>query len=131
MHNITATPPDDGPRKVIVATDSQLRSQPYFQRLAIATAALPFSRRRLIDEIADAIYEFEGDIVWPNGMKFEIPDIDDVFGNEGSFRWVSDFIHFAQVTPRQHPQDRILPRLRVIDLYFRIKYPERARLIEK
>jgi hypothetical protein len=129
MTGFLLAPSEEGPRKVTVASDHQLRSLSHFQRLAIATAALPFSRRGLIDEVSDVIYAFEGELVWQNGDSFKIPEIDDAFGDEGSFRWVSDFVRFAIKPPRQHPQARIIERLRLIDLYFRIKYPERARLI--
>jgi hypothetical protein len=64
-----------------------------------------------------------------DGRPFELPDIDDAFGGDGSFRWLSDFIRFAEDPPHQLPQRRIIARLRLIDLYFRIKHPERARLI--
>lgn len=74
------------------------------------------------------LYGFEGKLVWPEGTPFELPEIDDAFGGDGSFRWLSDLIRFAEASPRQHPQRRVLERLRLIDLYFRIKHPERARL---
>ena len=115
--------------KVVVASDRQLRRKSHFQRLAIATGALQFSRRKLIDEISDELYAFTGKIVWPDGTLFEVPDIDDAFGGDGSFRWLSDFIRFAEQPPQQHPQRRVIARLRLIDLYFRIKHPERAWLI--
>lgn len=121
--------PNDPARTVVVASDTALRSLSHFQRLSIATAALEVSRRELPNLIADTIYNFEGKIVWPNGTTYDLPDVDDAFGGEGSFRWVSDFIRFAEVPPRQHPQRRVIERLRLIDLYFRIAYPERARLI--
>lgn len=114
---------------VIVTTGRELRRMSHFQRLAIATAALEFSRRKLIDEISNVLYGFEGEIIWPEGDPFDLPDIDDAFGGDGSFRWLSDFIRFADMTPRQSPQRRVLARLRLIDLYFRIKHPQRARLI--
>jgi hypothetical protein len=116
-------------RRVYVASDRQLRRKSHFQRLAIATAALGVSRRELINVLSDAIYGFDGQLYWPEGDPYEIPDVDDVFGDDGSFRWVSDFIRFAEKSPRQVPQGRIVERLRFIDLYFRIKHPERARLI--
>jgi hypothetical protein len=112
-----------------VASLSELMRPSHYQRLAIATAAQEFSRRKLIDEISDVLYGFEGEIVWPDGRPFELPDIDDAFGGDGSFRWLSDFIRFAERPPQQLPQRRVIARLRVIDLYFRIKHPERARLI--
>ena len=114
---------------ITVATARELLRVSHFQRLAIATAALEVSRRKLIDEIADVLYGFEGKLVFPEGTPFELPDIDEAFGGDGSFRWLSDFIRFAETTPRQQPQRRVLARLRLIDLYFRIKHPERARLI--
>lgn len=59
------------------------------------------------------------------GPKFEPTDteVDDTFADP-DFHWISDFPSFTDVPPR-----RVLARLRLIDLYFRIKYPERARLI--
>lgn len=123
------SPKQDALRTVSVATDAELRRPSHFQRLAIATAALEVSRRKLPDMIADAIYGFEGQIIWPDGTTYDLPYIDEAFGDEGTFRWLSDFIKFAVVPPRQVPQRRVLERLRLIDLYFRIAYPERARLI--
>ena len=126
---LPGTAPNDTVRTVVVASDTALRSLSHFQRLAIATAALPVSRRELPNLIADTVYSFKGKIVWPNGTPYDLPEIDEAFGGEGSFRWVSDFIRFAEEAPRQHPQRRIIERLRLIDLYFRIAYSERARLI--
>jgi len=116
-------------RRIVAASDTALRRLSHFQRLAIATAALPVSRRQLPNLIADTLYNFNGKIVWPNGTPYVLPDIDAAFGDDGSFRWVSDFIRFAEEPPRQHPQRRVIERLRLIDLYFRIAHPERARLI--
>lgn len=116
-------------RIVAVASTHELRRRSHTMRLAIATKALPVSRRELINVVADCIYGFKGKIVWPSGDPFPIPYVDDAFGNDGSFRWVSDFLRFSEEAPRQMPQQRIIARLRLIDLYFRIKYPERARLI--
>lgn len=116
-------------RRVYVASDRQLKRKSHFQRLAIATAAMDVSRRELINVLSETIYNFEGHLLWPEGDVYEVPDVDDAFGDDGSFRWVSDFIRFAETPPRQVPQGRIVERLRLIDLYFRIKHPERARLI--
>lgn len=62
---------------------------------------------------------------------FEVSDtaIDEAFNDDGSFRWLSDFLRFAEMEPRQRPQARVLDRLRLIDLALRIAKPERARLI--
>lgn len=116
---------------VTVATNGQLQRKSHYRRLGIAYAALDVPRRSFPNVLADTIYEFEGAITWINGMPFVLADnaVDDAFGGDGSFRWLSDFKRFVEIEPRQQPQDRIIPRLRLIDLYFRIKHPARARWI--
>lgn len=117
-------------RSVVMATDFQLGCIPHVSRLAIAAVAEGFSRREWPNAIADAVYSFEGTIYFADGRKFEPSDteIDDTFADP-EFRWISDFLSFADIPPRQRPQRRVIARLRLIDLYFRIKHPERARLI--
>lgn len=115
-----------------MADDNRLRRKPHVSRLAIAAVAEGFSRREWPDAIADAIYGFEGTIYYADGRKFEPTDteVDDTF-NDPDFRWISDFLAFADMPPRQRPQLRIVARLRLIHLYFQIKHLERARLIAK
>ena len=117
-------------KTVVMARDAQLSRKSHVRRLAIAAVAMDISRREWANVIADAIYEFEGTIYYADGRKFEPTDteVDDTF-DDPEFRWISDFLKFAEVEPRQRPQRRTLARLRLIDLYFRIKHPERARLI--
>lgn len=90
-------------------------------------------RRKIPDWIADTIYGCKGKIVWSDGTPFIIGDteIDDAFSNDGSFRWLSDFIGFADHPPVQAPQRRLLARLRLIYLAFQIAYPDRAALIAR
>lgn len=113
-----------------MAADYQLLRKSHVSRLAIAAVAEGLSRREWPNAIADAIYGFEGTIYFADGRKFEPADteVDDTFADP-DFRWISDFLAFAVEPPRQRPQLRTLARLRLIDLYFRIRHPERARLI--
>lgn len=119
--------------KIYVVTNAELGRRTYFRRLAIATAALKteleISRREIPNWIADAIYGYDGMILWPSGVVFQVgdTDIDDAFNNDGSFRWLSTFICFADVPPLQAPQRRVFDRLRLIDLAFRIERPDTAR----
>ncbi|MGH1351639.1 MAG: hypothetical protein ACRBBN_12665 [Methyloligellaceae bacterium] len=136
--NISATDHiQTSPQTVTVATDWQLRRISHVQRLALATINVKqekdLSRREIPNWIANVIYDYEGRILWPVGRLFEIHDetIDLAFGDDGSFRWLSDFLSFASEPPKQKPQKRVLTRLRLIDLAFRIKYPKRAELIAK
>lgn len=130
VHGGPASAPEPNARSVVMATDFQLGRIPHVSRLAIAAVAEGFSRREWPNAIADAIYGFEGTIYFADGRKFEPTDteIDDTFADP-EFRWISDFLSFADIPPRQRPQRRVIARLRLIDLYFRIKHPERARLI--
>ncbi|ODA66588.1 hypothetical protein A7A08_02355 [Methyloligella halotolerans] len=122
---------DPAGESVTVASDFQLRSPAHFQRLAIATAALGLPRRAITDWLADVIYGYDGRILWPNGSEHGLPDIEEVFGDDGSYRWLGYFVKFAEEPPRQRPQARVVERLRVIDLAFKIAHPERARLIAR
>lgn len=128
--NLPAISSDVLPRTVVMASDFQLGRISHISRLAIAAVAERISRREWPNAIADAIYGFDGTIYYADGRKFEPTDteIDDTF-SDPDFRWISDFLSFADIPPRQRPQRRVIARLRLIDLYFRIKHPERARII--
>ncbi len=125
-----APAPEPSKRSVVMASDFQHGRKSHMQRLAIAAKAEDLPRREWPNAIADAIYGFEGTIYFADGRKFEPSDteIDDTF-SDPDFRWISDFLSFADTEPRQRPQRRVIARLRLIDLYFRIKHPQRARLI--
>lgn len=120
-------------REIIVAEDAHLRRRSYFLRMAIATRALmeelELSRRAFPNWLADVIYPYDGPILYPGGKPFIINDtsVDDAFGDDGSFRWLSGFINFADTPPRQAPQWRVLDRLRLVDLAFKIARPDTAR----
>jgi len=118
---------------VVLVSDSQLSRKSHVQRLAMATRALELPRRAIPDWIADQVFGFEGVIVWADGQPFDLSDtgIDEAFNDDGSFRWLSDFLRFAEAEPRQRPQTRVLDRLRLIDLAFRIAKPDQARLIRR
>ncbi|MEM7776904.1 MAG: hypothetical protein AAF732_14950 [Pseudomonadota bacterium] len=118
-------------RHLVVASDVQLLRRSHYHRLAIASAALEVSRRAFIDRIADALYGFDGTFVFRDGTPYHLPDIDDAFGDDDCFRWVSYFLALAETPPRQRPQHRVIERLRLIDLYFRVAYPERAKWIAR
>lgn len=110
---------------VVVASDWELRKLSYFRRLSVATANLEMSRRRIPDWIADTLYSYRGMILWPSGQPFILSGnaIDNAFNNDGSYRWLSDFMRFAEQPPRQTPQKRILNRLRHLSLAFQIGRP--------
>lgn len=125
---------NDNIQCVEVAMDWQLRRISHVQRLAMATAALDLSRREIPNWVTAEICNHlvrNGRICWTDGSEFPISDciVDDAFNNDGSYRWLSDFLRFANSAPRQRPQKRVIARLRLIDLAFRISRRNRARLI--
>jgi len=126
-------PVNDNKRVVVVARDDELLRRSHVQRLGVATRALGLSRREIPNWMADVIFGFKGKIIWSGGKTFLIPDegIDKAFNDDGSFRWLSDFMLFGEREIRQSPQFRVLHRLRLIDLAFRIAYPDRAACIAK
>lgn len=105
-------------RVVRVASDAQLLNRHYRRRLWIAARNLYISRRRWLDELANAIYNFDGVIVNVNGTEWEIPDIDDIFGNP---RWISSYLEEMNGVPRR--ETRMIERLRIMDLFFQIEHP--------
>lgn len=122
------------PQSAVVApSEHDLRRLSYFRRLAIATANLKashgLSRRRIPDWIAETIHFYDGVILTPHGRPWTISDtlIDDAFNNDGSYRWLSDFMRFATEPPKQRPQDRVIARLRLLSLAFQIAHPDVAR----
>lgn len=129
---IQANSNSEARRRVYVASDDELSSKSYFQRLAIATAARMNeldSREAFPDWMANVIYFYEGEILWCHGGCFILLDnaIDDAFGNDDSFRWLSHFARFAYTPPAYRPHRQLMGRLRLIDLTFRIDRPDVAR----
>ena len=115
--------------EVFMARPAALRSRSYFRRLAIATRNLGLSRREIPNWMANTIFRFEGVIRSHDGQALNITDtaIDDAFRNDGSFRWLSDFMGFAERPLRQSPQMRVVVRLQLLDIAFKIDKPEIAK----
>ena len=109
-------------RVVVVASKAELTNPHYNKRLWLAARNMLISRRNWPDVIADALYHFNGEIMIGNGMRWPIPDVDDVLGDP---RWFSYYFEDVDGEPRR--KIRLIERLRLIDLYFRIKHPHIAR----
>jgi hypothetical protein len=113
---------------ITLPEEAMILRQASIQRLAIAIKSLGLPRREIPNWMADAIYQFEGEIRFPNGVRAcqcKI-DIDAAFNDDGSFRWLSDFLRFATRQPRQAAQKRTLDRLRLLLLALMINKPDLA-----
>lgn len=95
-------------------------------RLAIALRAKGKARRITPDWMLDRLYSFRGKVVYSDGKAFCrcAVNIDAIFGDDGSFRWLQDFLEFAEHEPRQNMQERVLPRLQLIAVILMIDDPE-------
>jgi len=108
---------------IYVVTIGILNDPVYQKRLWIAARNMLISRRRWADAIADALYNFNGIILLPSGLRWPIPDVDKVLGDP---RWFSYYFEANEIgEPRRGVL--MLERLRLIDLFFKIKYPDIAK----
>lgn len=102
---------------IILADSETLLSKETAVRLARYIAARRESRRSIPDWIAKNIYREDVRIFSSSGAEFDFDcdAIDTAFNEDGSFRWISDFVKFATKAPRQKLQDRVLERIRLIE----------------
>ncbi len=112
---------------VFVASREQLINDNYYRRLWMAVRSASISRREWLDEIADTIRDYRGLICYYNGFPYQVPDIDDTFGNDSDMRWLGYFIASNDNGNRPKTHAKKIERLRLIDLYFRIKHPHLAK----
>ncbi len=113
---------DPGLEPLFVAPDDRLRCAAAFQALAAKTKALSLSRHKTLRRFVDTVVDFEGIVLWPGGMPFDRSEktVLATFGDDPDCKWVGAFMQFAETEPKQRPQWRVVPRLRLIDLAFRI-----------
>ena len=114
-------------RVIVVEAKKALENPTYQKRLWLAARNMRISRREWPNVIADAIYNFNGDIMVGNGIRWPIPDVDNVLGDP---RWFS--YYFEEDEEGEPRRDvRLIERLRLLDLYFKIKHPNIARHFDK
>lgn len=110
---------------VYVASDTELSNQQYYRRLWLATRNIDISRRDWPDELADAFRDTNAEYRFPSGMPYFLPDIDEVFTDPG-MRWMSDFLVSDPSGHSPSVYRRSKDKLRLIDLYFRVRHPKIA-----
>lgn len=105
-----------------VLSKRQLLRRDLYSNLAKRVAALDMPSREIPNWMADTIYGFRGAILWPDGRPFTLgdEDIDNAFGNDGSFRWLRSFRARADNPLKQTPQEGLEDRLRLLDVVFQI-----------
>lgn len=109
---------------IYVATDEELKDPVYYRRLWLATRNVPIPRREWLDAIADAVRDFEGDLLTRENRRYNMPCVDKTFGDDPDMRWMGHFMESTMNSDMPMHKSRIVERLRLIDLYFRIKCPD-------
>ncbi len=117
---------ESGRPVVYVATDAELRNEHYYRRLWMAFRSQEIPRREWLDELADVFRDADADYRYRSGKPYELPEIDDLF-DDPEMRWLSAFLRAGARGDIPASRSRKLDRLRVLDLYFRIKHPCIAR----
>ncbi len=107
------------PLIVVVASKQELTNVYYTRRLWMAARNMGISRREWPNVIAQSIYDYKGKIYCPDGRKWYIPHVDDVLGDP---RWFSYYFEEQDGLPRR--KVRLIEKLKLIDLYFRISKPD-------
>lgn len=130
-HNFRAIPAANdndprGPCTIVIPDDDVLLHPVTIHRFAIALQNRSLSRRSVANFILDEVYGYRGLILNADRTVFCIcrMDVDEAFNDDGTFRWVSDFILFTKAPPKQRAQRRILKRLRLIALALIIDDPK-------
>lgn len=113
-------------RSITLASDAELRNPHYLVSLKAAVRALALPRRHWRDTLADLIRDHSDEIRTADGDPFEPPEVDDCFPKDDGQRWISNFEKPPKDGKLPRLQNRVLERVRLIDLYFRINHPELA-----
>ena len=120
--------------KILVPSSDDVLTIGFYHRLAKAVAnlsdddGLPLSRRKVPDWMAECLFREDVRFFLADGSELHISDtaIDDAFNNDGSFRWLSDLVAYAERPPLQTPHANLYSRLMLIALSFWVASPEIA-----
>ena len=113
-------------RIVYVCTDAELKNPHYYNRLWLGARNLKLPRRKWLDELADCFCAYRGEVLYPSGQPYELPLIDEAFGDDIDCRWLSYYLMPDATGNYPISKSRMFDRIRLIDLYFKIRYPSIA-----
>lgn len=90
------------------------------------------SRRKVLDEISIAFANCQHlNIRHSNGMPYETPYIDDIFSHDDEMRWLSYYLESNKSGSCPRRVSRKPERLRVLNLFIKIRYPRFIHHLEK
>jgi len=113
---------------VYVANDAELLNRNYYQRLWLFCRNLPINRREWLDELANTFRDADAstDYQWQSGKPYDLPDIEEEVFPDPDMRWLSEFFQGDPNGLKPKLRTRMVERLRVLDLYVRVKHPRIA-----
>ena len=116
-------PPDRMGRGIVMHRDDAFRSMPFVTHVASELGQLDVSRRKVPDLIATTVWSYKDEIWTAEGSRFYLgpDDIDSAFNDEGSFRWISNFLKLPERPWKQAPQTRVIDRLHLITVTLMIR----------
>ncbi len=119
-------------KDAIIIPSAEILARPSsVRRLAMAYRARNLPRRKILNFVADHLYQHDGQLLYlGRNVSFDA-DIDDVFGTDRdpSERWLSDFLAFAVEAPRQRAQRRTFDRLVLLWAALAVHNPAQAALV--
>lgn len=116
----------------IIIPSAEILSQPSsVRRLAMAYRAKNLPRRKILNFVADHLYQHDGELLYMGRNVSFDADIDEIFGTDRdpSERWLSDFLAFAVDAPRQRAQRRTFDRLVLLWAALAVHNPAQAELV--
>ena len=111
-------------RVIYVATTEELRNEHYYRRLWMAVRNISIPRRAWLDELSNTFRDFQGNAIHRSGLPYALPLVDEVFGDDYDMRWLGYYLQPDSNDNYPKSQSRKMERLRLLDLYFRIRHPE-------
>lgn len=132
MRSIAGMANDNCSHPAITIPTTEILSRPSaVRRLAMAYRAKNLPRRKILDFVADHLYQYEGQLLYQGrNVSFE-DEVDVVFGTDRdpSERWLGDFLAFAVEAPRQRAQRRTFDRLVLLWTALAVHNPSQAELV--
>ncbi len=109
---------------ILVASNQQLQDDHYYDRLWFAARQFRYSRRQWREHLVNMLRDFQGSILYAEGVPYQIPLVDHVFGECCDMRWMSDYLKADPSKTKPLSRSRKFERLRLLDLYVRLYQPD-------
>jgi hypothetical protein len=116
-------PKDRFTAPVRTASDGELRNPDYLRGLIQAVLTKEVPRRAWRDLLADMIRDHSERLRNADGSRLDPPEIDAHFPEDADDRWISGFFCITRTVAVVRIQERVIERVRLIDLYFRVYHP--------